>query len=274
MTTPQRIALQAYWWPAAARAQGWPVGDRTLRLRVCAWAVSLPNPTQHELLAAINSEATPDRPLESTNDLYNRGDVDRVKACLGMLADLMRETGEVGQPQIGRARRLRNVIRDQIKCLALYHPKPRAYVAAIIDDKFNSWRKYGPPVTIKDLTDDPIIRTDKKTGNVRELPSQLDQLLMRVAAVVNQKRNENVLLPAYAQLQDTEPLTIHEMKLTAGVFCDCAFCNRQRARGKMPLLPPLPVEEDWRDFDPELEPVADADPELGSGVSDEGKNPF
>lgn len=270
MTERQRIALQADWWPAACRAQGWKVGDRELRLRVCAWAVSLDNPSALELLAAINGDGQPARWLESTNDLDNKKDVDRVKACLGMLADNLKLTAEVGQPQFGRARRLRDVIRDQIKCLALYVPRPRAYVAEIINDKFNSWRKYGPPVGIKDLTDAPIYRTDKKSGAVKELPSQLDQLVMRVSAVLNQKRNENKLVPAWAHIQGTEPLTIHEMKLTAGVRCDCAVC---RKRGLWALVPPL-AEENWEDFDPELEPAFAADCELGDGNGGEAEHPF
>jgi hypothetical protein len=274
MTPRQRIALQADWWPAACRTQSWKTSDRNLRLRVCMWAVSLENPTQLSLLEAINSDRQPVRWLESTNDLDSTADVDRVKACLGMLADKLKETGEVGRPEIGRARRLRDVIRDHIKCLALYHPRPRAYVAEIIDDKFNSWRKYGPPLTIKDLTDDLIVRKDKKTGEPKEIPSQLDQLVMRLAAVVNAKRNENKLVPAYAHLQGPYALTIHEMKITAKVPCTCAECCRLRARGLIPaLLPPVEVES-WSDFDPELETANCADPELGNIQSEESKNPF
>jgi hypothetical protein len=266
MTKGQRIALQAEWWPAACRTQGWPAGDRDLRLRVCAWAVSLENPSQAELLAAVNSDRVPERWLESTNDLDNGADVDRVKACLGMLADKLRETGEVGQPQFGRARRLRDVIREHMKCLALYQLRPRAYVAAIIDDKFNSWRKYGPALTIRDLTADPIVRKDKKSGELKEIPSQLDQLVMRVAAVVNQKRNENVLVAPFAHLQGPLPMTIHAMKLAAGVRCDCAVC---RKLASAPIIPPL--EENWSDFEPELEVVTD---EFGGVAGGEEGDPF
>lgn len=274
MTPRQRIALQADWWPAACRTQGWKTGDRNLRLRVCMWAVSLVNPTQLELLDAIISDRVPARWLASTNDLDSKEDVDRVKACLGMLADKLKETGEVGRPEIGRARRLRDVIRDQIKCLALYHPRPRAYVAEIIDDKFNSWRQFGPPLTIKDLTDDLIVRKDKKTGKPKEIPSQLDQLVMRLAAVVNQKRNENVLMPAYAHLQRPRPLTIHDMKIAAKVPCTCAECGRRRAHGLIPALLPPGEAENWSDFDPELEPATMADPELGVDAGFNENNPF
>lgn len=247
MTNSQRIALQADWWPRACRAQGWNADDRALRLRVCAWAVSLGNPSQLELLAAIDSDRQPARWLESTNDLDNGTDIDRVKACLGLLADNLRATGEVGRPEIGRARRLRDVIRDQIKCLGLYLPRPRAYVAEIINDKFNRARRVDA-LTIRDLTADPIILRDG-----REIPSQLDQLVMTLGGVLNGSGRGRARLGLRVQAGET----LHAMKLRAGVRCDCAQCSR------VPV-PALPLaEEDWSDFDPELDSARCADPELG-----------
>lgn len=262
MTKGQRIALQADWWPAACRKQGWKASDRALRLRVCAWAVSLDDPSQLELVSAINSDRQPARWLESCNDLDNKEDIDRVKACLGMLADNVKKTGEVGRPQFGSARRKRDVIRGHLKCLALFVDQPRRFFETLVNDMFNRSR---PGVTIRDLTDDEAFN-----GDGTERPSDLDRLVMRMAAVVNQKRNQNALAAAYKRLQGTAPLTIHEMKLTAGVYCDCAVCGRIRAAGRAPILPPLPVEEDWSDFEPELETVTD---EFG-GDGESGDNPF
>ena len=267
MTERQRIALQADWWPAACRSQGWRVGDRELRLRVCAWAVSLVNPSQIELLNAINSDETPKRWLGSTNDLDNKSDVDRVKNCLGMLADDLKQTAEVGNPNFGSARRKRDVIRGHLKCLALFESKPKRFLASLVEDMFNHGR---PGVTIKDLTDEPNFKAGGK-----ESPSDLSRLVMRLAAIVNEKRNLNALAPAFAHLQGTIPMTIHEMKITAGVPCDCAFCKKLDAAGKGPILPPLPAVENWGDFDPELEPATAADPELGEGYSTSGEGqPF
>ena len=259
MTAKQRIALQADWWPAACEKQGWKASDRALRLRVCAWAVSLDNPSQLSLLTAINSDATPARWLESCNDLDNKEDIDRVKSCLGMLADNLKKTGEVGRPAFGSARRKRDVIRASLKCLALFEPYPKHFLAALVNDMFNHGR---PGVTIRDLTDDVNIHQDGTEG-----PSDLDRLVMRLAAVVNAKRNQNKLAPAYMRLQGTEPMTIHEMKLSAGVACDCAICAKLKHR---PLLPPLPAEENWADFEPELETITD---EFG-GESGVGEQPF
>ena len=264
MTPRQRITLQADWWPAACRAQGWKPGDRELRLRVCAWAVSLDNPSQLELLDAIKSDRVPSRQLKSTNDLDNGADVDRVKACLGMLADQMKETSEVGRPEIGRARRLRDVIRDQIKCLGVYIPKPRAFVAEIINDKFNRGRR-SETLTIRDLTDDPIILRDG-----REIPSQLDQLVYTLGACLNGSGKLRAGKRSRLGLRVEAGDTLHEMKMKAGVRCDCATGDHRHHA----LIPPLPVEESWSDFDPELETANCADPELGNGGSGGGENPF
>jgi len=241
MTKNQRIALQADWWPAACREQGWKSGDRKLRLLVCSWAVSLPNPTALDILQAVKSDEHPVRMLQSTNDLNDRDDVDRVKAVLGMLSGNLARTGEVGRPEFGRARRLRNVIRAQIKCLALFQERPRAYVAEIINDKFNRARRV-EHVTIRDLTADLIVST--RGDKVHESPSQLDQLVMTLARIVNQRRK-------------AADMTIHDMKLKAGVPCNCSLCQH----------PPVADvgEEDWSIFEPELE-TAD--------VNTEEENPF
>jgi hypothetical protein len=251
MTKGQRIALQADWWPAACRKQGWETSDRELRLRVCSWAVSLPDPTQLSLLEAIRSDRQPERQLESTNDLNNKEDIDAVKACLGMLSDDLKKTGEVGQPQFGAGRRKRDVIRGHLRCLALFEEHPRRFLNTLVADMFNHRR---PGLTIRDLTDDINIRQDGT-----ESPSDLERLVMRMAAVVNQKRNQNTLSAAYRHLQGTEPLTIHEMKIVAGVPCDCSICAKLRAAGRGPILPPLPVVENWTDFEPE--PVESGQPE-------------
>lgn len=245
MTPQQRIALQSNWWPAACRAQGWKASDRALRLRVCSWAVSLSNPTQLELLEAINSDRVPIGQLLSCSDLDNKSDVDRVKACLGMLADNTQATGEVGRPEIGRARRLRDIIRDQIKCIGVYQPRPRAYVAEIINDKFNRGRRMSA-LTIHDLTDDAIILRDG-----REIPSQLDQLVMTLGGCLNGSGKGRARLG----FRVAAGHTLHEMKTMAEVRCDCRFCGGTvKAYGT--AQKDSIQEEDWKDFEPEPETPA------------------
>ena len=247
MTKPQRIALQADWWPRACRAQGWKASNRDLRLRVCMWILSLPNPTQLDLLAAINSDRQPPRWLESTSEITDQDEITHLKKCLGMLADHLGETREVGHLEIDHARRKRDVIRNHLKCLALYEAHPRRFLAALINDMFNQNRPVGT-LTIKDLDDMPRIYINRKTKAPQEGPSQLLRLVMRLAAIVNDRRNQNLFAPGWQHLEGPYPLTGHQMKIAAGADCDCSECRRA---SQIPAR--VPTLENWADFDPESE---------------------
>ena len=190
MTTKQRIALMAQWWPEACRAQGWRVNDRALRLRVLSDAVG--------------------RPITSANQLNTKADVDSVIAHLGMLKDNVALTIETDHPEIGAARPLRFVIGEwQLKCLAVYmgHDGAQKYLAEIIRDKFRHASRV-MPLTIEQLDAAPVIRRNK-AGELYESPSQLDQVLMKLASAIQSRRK--------AAGDST-----HDMKLKAGVECDCA----------------------------------------------------
>ncbi len=228
------------------------------------WCVSLDNPSQLDLLNAIRSDQVPKRWLNSTNDLDETKDIDRVKACLLMLADRVDKQDEVGHPRIGSARRKRDIIRDLIKCIGVYHPHPRAYAAEIFNDKFNSWRRYGQPITIQDLTDEPVILKGGK-----EIPSQLDQLIYTLSACLNGSGKLRGKKRSRLGFRVAAGDTLHEMKMKAGLFCDCAECAK---RGLAPLVPAL--DENWSDFEPELEPATCADPEPGNTPEEEPENPF
>ena len=156
MTQSQRISLQSRWWPTAARAQGWAVSDRALRLRVCSWAVSLKDPDQHALLAAIASGDAPTRELSSTSDLNSTSDIDRLKSALGMLAGNITLTNEVGHPEIGDGRRKRELIRDHLRCLALYHAAPESLLENLIQDMFGRGSNTAA-ILLEDLNDFPQI---------------------------------------------------------------------------------------------------------------------
>ena len=52
--------------------------------------------------------------------------------------------------------------------------------------------------------------------------------------------------------------------MKAGVRCDCAACRN----GTYRPAAPVPVEENWSDFDPELEAVGVADAELDHGTGE------
>ncbi len=191
MTDPQRITLMATWWPAACRAQGWKVSDRTKRLEVLSAAVK--------------------RPINSANELNSKEDIGAVKAHLGMLADNVAATVETDRPDMDRARRLRFTIAEHLKCLALYHENAPAWLASVIRDKFKHGSR-AMPLTLDDLSAAPIIG---RGG--REIPSQLDQVVMTLARAIQAKRKE-------------QGDTIHTMKTRAGVFCNCAQCQKPQRR--------------------------------------------
>lgn len=161
------------------------------------------------------------RPITSSKDLNKTDDFDKVKAFLGFASDDLDATTETDHPEIGRARRLRDQIADHVKCLALYRDDADAFLAEIIKDKFRHGERVHP-MTIEDLTDQPTIRRDGQPGS-----SQLDQVLMRLAGAIQ-------------PLRKAAGDTLHEMKLRAGVPCDCARCRRQP---QTPLVTQVENEE-------------------------------
>jgi hypothetical protein len=164
MTSSQRVHLMADLWPSACRCQGWAAKDRALRLQVLSEAVG--------------------RALSSANDLDSTGDYDRVKAHLGMLSDNVAATIETDHPQLGRARRLRAAIRRYLRDPRPFHPNPDDLLSKLIRDKF------GRRVALDDLTADPVMRTDRRTGELLERTSELDQLVFTLSRILSTKRKE------------------------------------------------------------------------------------
>jgi hypothetical protein len=198
MTPNQRITLMADWWPRACRSQGWKASDRELRLA--------------ELSKAVGRE------LNSASDLNSTTDIDAVKAHLAALSDNLPAVLKHETPGEDRAVRLRHSIRDQLKCLALYVDGKTAaekYLAELIKDKFKHGSRgvHTPALTIDDLSAEPIHFS--RNGVLREIPSQLDQIVMTLARAIQAKRK-------------AAGDTIHTMKLRAGLRCDCRQCNPPR----------------------------------------------
>lgn len=212
MTDHQRITLMADWWPKACTAQGWNKSDRARRMAALSEAVG--------------------RTITSANQLNTTTDVDKVKAHLGMLADDLKSTIETDNEELGEGRRLRKVIRDQLKCLELYLQPDSAlrtphsalaekYLAELIRDKFKHASRANP-LTLEDLDADVIQIT--RNGVRREIPSQLNQIVMTLQRNLQTKRK-------------AADDTIHDMKTRAAVYCNCAQCRRLA-----PAPQPEPVE--------------------------------
>lgn len=168
MTKYQRIVMMADWWPKACRAQGWNPNDREKRMEVLSQAVG--------------------RQLDSASDLNNTGDIDRVKAYLGMLTDNVAATVEVDDPLIGSARRKRVKIGGYLDQLTVYLGRENAqkYLAEIIGDKCNRGSKSLLVLTVQELTDVPSF-VETRNGT-KQVPSQLDQVMMTLSRAVQNYR--------------------------------------------------------------------------------------
>lgn len=94
------------------------------------------------------------------------------------------------RPEHGQARRLHDVLRDHIKCLALYpldQPMGRAGAEAfILNDKFNHGRRH-EHMTLEDVDDAPRSAPNKYTGILESKPSQIQQLVMTISKRLNGK---------------------------------------------------------------------------------------
>lgn len=142
------------------------------------------------------------RSLASTND------VERIQECTKLMKELQVMLGvsvqaarEADDLSINAARVLRNQILTQlVPCLELYIADVAAYMAQIMEDK-NRWWKIERPTTGMTLMDLNA--------------SQLKQMQFTLSARLNAKRK------AAGQ-------TIHEMKIEAGVHCNCSPCNKAR----------------------------------------------
>jgi hypothetical protein len=174
----------------------------------------------------------------------------KVKNELLVLQGVSLKAGlEATDPTLNQARVLRNqILTEIIPCLELYRgEKLVTDIADIMEDK-NRWWKLDRPVrgmTLMDLDARPITRTDRKTGEVKFMGSQLSQMQWTLSRWLNDLRN-------------TAGDTIHQMRTKAGVPCACAICRA------------MAVSAD----DPELEPLADVPAEIGELIGHENDGPF
>lgn len=89
MTSDQRTKLMAYWWPDAARAQGWDPNSRQLRL--------------HHLSQAVG------RQLQSATELNTTTDIDAVKSYLLALSQPANVTSQVEIANMPRTRLITSI---------------------------------------------------------------------------------------------------------------------------------------------------------------------
>jgi hypothetical protein len=126
MTSKQRIAILATWWPRACDVQNWRPSDREKRLEIISEAIG--------------------RPISSMCELNNADDIDKVKAYLGMLAEDLDATAELtpAGAEYGYRRRLFWLIRRDARPLG-----GEPYILALARDKFGLLPGWS---TLEDLT--------------------------------------------------------------------------------------------------------------------------
>lgn len=234
----------------AAQVQGWKKSDRELRLKVFSLAVTFGEfADQLEFRDALENydiiRAHPPanvrfRHLESAGQLNHTSDVDAVKTALLMLADNLNAAKEQGKPEYGAARCWRYVLSDHMKCLAIFPlDKPmgmggaQAFVQTLIDGKFNRNSTLNK-MTLEDVSEAPRFAHNERTGRVDEKPSQMEQLLMTVAARLNGKTG----------FRSKAGYTMHDMYCAVGLPCYCKLCVSRSnhialAASGEPLIPPL-----------------------------------
>ncbi len=206
-------------WGQVCKARGWKASDKVLRLA-----------TFSEILG---------RKLESSNE------IERLTECTKLMAELnciigvsVRAGRDAADPAENRARVLRNKITDEIvPCLELYVQDVAAYIAAIMEDK-NRWWKIDRPsrgMTLMDLDAKPIFHRDRKSGELREFPSQLEQMVFTLSACLNGSGKMRGQKKSRLGFRVAAGHTLHEMKVKAGVPCDCAACGA-RTEAEKPML--------------------------------------
>jgi hypothetical protein len=142
MTTGQRVHLMAELWPAACRVQGWKVSDRTRRIDVLSRILG--------------------RPIQSASDITTNADYDTVKRELLTLADHL-DRGAMDTREEGRARRLRNFIRQELTpCLGLY--------VGLTPSTLNPQPRAAPPTSPPPATTSPPSSTTNSTAGAPLVP--------------------------------------------------------------------------------------------------------
>ena len=226
MTKAQRVYLFADLWPAACRVQQWAEGDDARRYETFAMALQH-LPKFRALLAAGRDIHTAD--IDAADGFT------ALKNHLLMLADSVDGAAQAGDPIADAREKLEWKVVEVLKCLAFYPregPEPmglagaEAYANAVANDlafrgralgvQFHDWRE---------LSAEPDIRV--RGGGVLEGPSQLRRLLMTLSQRLNGRGG----------FRSRAGHTLHEMRLAAGVPCDCASICAKRGLQFAPADP-------------------------------------
>ena len=156
-------------WTKACQAQGWNKNDREFRIQKLSEAVG--------------------RPIESTTELNNTNDIDRVFAFLRACVDNLEAARELDNPEMGESRRLRFKLEEVKSELRAFVENVPAYVAEIIKDKFN----HGISRRVEILTEDDLSA------------DQLHQLLITLNRCVKEFVDDAKTTQCNLEAEDDQP---------------------------------------------------------------------
>ena len=174
-------------------------------VRVACKKANLSEPDRH----ALHSKALGQ---DMSHLAFSNVDFDLVLAEFRAVSNPAGVGAQLRQQAQPRARELHKIAELMI-CLELYHPDPLGYIREIIRDKFNrgSTRQVSE---ITELSSEPRIFTNRRTGRTVEGPSQVRQLIMTLERGLNGRNGFR------ARAGDSG----HAMLTKAGLKCGCAEC--------------------------------------------------
>lgn len=113
--------------------------------------------------------------VEKSSKQFDNRDLDKVLAVFRGISD----PGNLGaqlRAQEGSRARLEHRLSEMMQMLGLYVEDPAGYVAKLVTDRWGV--PTGGTMGPDDLSDQPTVRTDRQSGELKEGPSQLHQLVI------------------------------------------------------------------------------------------------
>jgi hypothetical protein len=160
---------------------------------------------------------------------FTNAEFDRVLAAFRAVSRPADVDGQLDQQEQPRKRK-EHRIAEIMACLALYHPDPAGYVATVLAGR--STVPVAGTLGLDDLSDVPTVRT-RRDWTEYPGPSELEQVLMTLWSRVQPMRRRALH-------------SLHDMRIAAGVPCDCAKICRK-------TTPVVVVGEPWDAAEPGAE---------------------
>lgn len=217
--------VKTFWrlWPQACRANGWTKERGMTAAQIDA--------KRKEVLLECG--------FDSLTRVDRTDGFTKVKNKLLILIGVdLKAAGEDQDTTENTARTHRHVVEMEIiPCLALYEEDVNGYVATVIAGLMRYYKTDRPasPPTLDDLDTRPrigTVRTGPRKGQTYQTASQMEQAMMTLNARRHEKRK-------------TAGDSIHDMKLRAGLECNCRQCCNRRLRAEPAAVAVAAGDPDW-----------------------------